>query len=493
MIKIGNALDVLKGMEAESVNSVITSPPFWGLRVYGTEPQIWGGDEKCAHEWHTHIEKAKHTDGGDKGSTLIGSTTSQANCQGTDTSSYTCIHCGAWRGELGSEPEPSMFISHLCDIFDEVKRVLRKDGVCWVNMSSTYISRRIESGSMIYKPKDDAGIPQKLYEAFRERGWYTRAFFTWWKQNPMPSSVRDRPSDSCEWIIMLTRSKSYWYDLDAERVAMSQATKKRDGHSFSGAFKGQFQGRPSEMRWQEGKPIENPKFYNEQGRNLRTGDFMQMSLDAEIEQARDYLAYLGEVKRKGGIITDDEGLPTGLFCNTKGFKQAHFATFPPRFAEIFINLSVPAKCCTVCGKGWKRLTKSHSVKQYELPKSDLRYRPRAKNQYVDKGIHGGEARGYLHVKTLGFRPDCSCDAPHTIVDKRCTTCNANDFLTSVEPCHKPGVVIDPFLGSGSTAIVAERLGRRWIGIELSEKYVEMARKRIEQESPLFTIPTKPEP
>ena len=439
-----------------------------------------------------------------------------------------CQACGAWRGELGGEKSPEDFISHLCDIFDEVKRVLRKDSVCWINMGSSFWGGKGQSGSRdadiqakrhesgeslnkahhqiagykqtrpsdgkhhIYKSKDLVMIPSMLAIELQRRGWYVRSIFTWWKQNSMPSSVRDRPSDSCEWVIMLTKSRSYWYDIDAERVGLSDSTLPREmrGVASSNKWVGGADGQTKHTMSQPRLSGKDANISPKQGRNLRTGDFMGMSLDAETEHAQNYLKSLHNIKRKGGIITDDEGTSVGLFCNLKGFSGLHFATFPCRFAEIFINLSVPKKCCAVCGKGWKRVVETSYTPTgktgHEKYNTDNQSGGLQLGACTPQSMKYGRAN--KQSKTLGFRPDCSCDAPHDMTsDKRCRNCNANDFLASVEPCHKPGIVLDPFLGAGTTSMVAQRLGRRWIGIELSEEYAVMAQYRIEAELPLFTV------
>ena len=119
-----------------SVHCVVTSPPYFGLRRYkGLQDLIWGdwrGD--CLHEWGENKIVKCGTPG--NLSTLVGTQTAplskEAGNQGSD-----CQLCGAWRGQLGSEPTIEMFIAHLVEVFKEVRRVLRPDGVCWVNMGDS--------------------------------------------------------------------------------------------------------------------------------------------------------------------------------------------------------------------------------------------------------------------------------------------------------------------------------------------------------------------
>lgn len=127
IIILGHALNILPTLPPESFNCVVTSPPYWGLRDYGVEPVIWDEDKYCKHKWGDKTITLKHKSGEtnpgkeswfkDKGAS-----DDKGNC--------FCLRCNAWRGSLGLEPTFELYVKHLCDIFDEVKRVLRKDGTC---------------------------------------------------------------------------------------------------------------------------------------------------------------------------------------------------------------------------------------------------------------------------------------------------------------------------------------------------------------------------
>ena len=298
----------------------------------------------------------------------------------------------------------------------------------------------------------------------------------------MPESTKDRPANSHDWVLMATKRKSYWYDIDAERVGRTEGSLAR--WKVAGDTRKRIKGWATEDH--RGTSFDtNLGLAN---RNLRTGDFMQMSLDAEIENTRNHLKSLHDIKRKGGIIHDGNGVPTGLFCNPQGFKESHFATFPPRFVEILLNLSVPKKACAECGTGWKRVI----IRRGKPPESVYTKTNNPGDELVNQTRRGkgsgGEMWEWLNSnpnKFLGFCPDCECDADHHLdADKICTVCGANSFKSAVEPCWIAGVVLDPFIGAGTVGLVAQRLGRQWIGIELSEIYAAMADKRIESENQL---------
>lgn len=135
MIINGDALTVLKRMDSEIVHCAVTSSPYYGLRSYGTEPQIWDGDSNCEHEWGT-----VHPPGYRSSDTKPGPLQSEGNKNRENLKSDICSKCDAWKGELGQEPTPELFIKHLTTIFHELKRVLRNDGIFWANIGDSYAS-----------------------------------------------------------------------------------------------------------------------------------------------------------------------------------------------------------------------------------------------------------------------------------------------------------------------------------------------------------------
>lgn len=197
----GNCLELLKTIESESVQCCITSPPYYGLRNYGNPPVIFRGEKDCLHEWK------------DDG---------------------RCTKCDAWKGQLGLEPNPYMYIDHLTDIFAEAYRVMRKDGTLWINIADSYADRSntktrfdghggeidIEQGragycDSIIKPKSLIGIPWRLAFALQEKGFYLRQDIIWHKKNGMPEPVQDRCTKAHEYIFLLSKSGKYYFDRKA--------------------------------------------------------------------------------------------------------------------------------------------------------------------------------------------------------------------------------------------------------------------------------------
>jgi DNA modification methylase len=311
---VGDVSEVLAGLPDESVHCVVTSPPYWGLRDYSTE------------------------------------------------------------GQIGLEPTPDAYVQRIVDVFREVRRVLRRDGTCWLNLGDSYVaaggggeSRMMELGRPTVDPyfkhaargkgltggncpparvglasKNLVGIPWRVAFALQADGWYLRSAITWCKKNCMPESVTDRPTKATEMVFLLTRSARYFYDQDAvrepatwDRWSSKQTTPK---HTANGNDRYASFGRD----WTE----EELERYRSGGRNMR--DWWEIA--------------------------------------TQPYAEAHFATFPE-----------------------------------ELP-------------------------------------------------RRCIAAG----------CPQDGVVLDPFMGSGTTALVARKLGRRSIGIELNPAYAELTARRLSQ-------------
>lgn len=230
-----------------SVQCVVTSPPYWGLRKYsGEQDLIWGGDENCEHAWAISVV-TRVTGGGDRPPDTKWKTGPKHD---QPSSSDTCSLCGAWRGSFGLEPTPEMYVQHTIEILREIRRVLRKDGVVFWNIGDSYWGGKGQSGQPmsaeaqqgrhgrgesinqaqhqmematrpqdgkhnVLKPKDLCLIPQRVAVAAQEDGWWVRKEIIWNKPNPMPESVKDRPTSSHEQIWMFTKSAKYYWDKEA--------------------------------------------------------------------------------------------------------------------------------------------------------------------------------------------------------------------------------------------------------------------------------------
>ncbi len=254
MIKIhqGDCLAVLKTLDADSVDCVVTSPPYWGLRDYGTA-QWEGGDAECDHKQpgtRAGVASTLRSDGRDH----VGPYEGERNLTVGFPYRHLCGKCGACRVDvqLGLEPTPEAYVARVVEIFREVWRVLRDDGTLWLNLGDSYASHpagntksRSERGNGKglfrqggdaqdhyfgngmklpksedlpgLKPKDLVGIPWRVAFALQADGWYLRSDIIWHKPNPMPESVTDRPTKSHEYLFLLSKGPRYYWDAEAVR------------------------------------------------------------------------------------------------------------------------------------------------------------------------------------------------------------------------------------------------------------------------------------
>lgn len=257
----GNNLDALAKMERESVYCCITSPPYWTLRDYGEGAEmIFGGDEECEHEWGSQgparkVNPQLDHDGAGRFGETRGQEAWRSGASKSIDSGQFCVKCGSWRGQFGLEPTPEMYIEHTLEFLRAIWRVLRPDGTVWWNLGDSYAST--PTGSMgskcglhgaytseTYtktieeqytkrsrppipaglKPKDLVGIPFRFFLAAQAEGWWMRSVVIWHKTNPMPSSARDRPTTSHEYVFLMSKNARYFYDAEAIREPQSEHT-----------------------------------------------------------------------------------------------------------------------------------------------------------------------------------------------------------------------------------------------------------------------------
>lgn len=363
----GDALAVLRTMPEASAHCCVTSPPYWGLRDYGVD------------------------------------------------------------GQLGLEASPFEYVDVMVEVFEEVRRVLRDDGTLWLNLGDSYAGSwgaqsrgkgeldpknpnggalkrgvsianqilsapaknpgrnpssfrrdRADAGGLRHKdaglkPKDLIGVPWRVALALQEAGWWLRSDIIWHKPNPMPESITDRPTKAHEYLFLLAKSESYYYDAAAiaEKVAISQLGRVRDGVVG---------GKSHEERGQhsQGGLYRGPNGKNAATAQQASGRRMMENAKAARDAGGEHDAPFGEKRNRRSVWT----------INTQAFAEAHFATFP----EDLVRPCILAGCA-----------------------------------------HGG-------------------------------------------------TVLDPFAGSGTTLLVAEKLGCHGIGIELNEEYINIARRRLSQPS-----------
>jgi len=376
----GDVLEVLQSLPDESVDCIITSPPYWGLRDYGVE------------------------------------------------------------GQIGLEPSLDEYLEKLLRVTAELRRVLKSTGVMFWNHGDNYGNSGGKQGGRSTRPNLDPAyemirprtpVPQKslCLQNYRlairmidEQGWILRNVIIWYKPNHMPASVKDRFAVSYEPVFMFVKSKKYWFDLDAVRLPLKESSLRR----------WEFAVRKNETYGENTNLKAERESYSPQSPYAREG---RPSLAQSMDPAR------------GANPGDVWSIPT------QPLPEPHFAAFPEGLVEPMILSGCPQWICRKCGRARERIVRTE--------------------KHICREINTKKGRG-IRSSRIGSPFYCEkkwIAAHHTVGWTDCG-CNAG---------WEAGVVLDPFMGSGTVALVAERLNRRWIGIELSEKYCEITRKRLIKE------------
>lgn len=331
----GDSLTVLKTLLNESVNCCVTSPPYWGLRDYGIEFIIWDGDKNCKHDFNEYDSKLLHENRQNLDGGTLGNPEYRENLHGFgNAKAGFCSKCGAWKGSLGLEPIFELYIKHLCDIFDEVKRVLRKDGTCWVNLGDSYAGNMgkkngwtdnklgfgkqeaIDKGvCLTSKTKFEYTLPQKSLNLIPQRfviemvnrGWIARNVLIWHKPNCMPSSAKDRFTVDFEYVYFFVKSKKYWFEQQFEEMLSNNYDLNRMKNGRK-EYKG---------KWSGNKDAES--FGSPRARTQRK------TWDSKRIQSA-FVAGGANGRNKRAVWT----IPT------KPFPEAHFAVYPEKLIEPMI-------------------------------------------------------------------------------------------------------------------------------------------------------------
>lgn len=463
---LGNVTDVLARLSEKSVQCACTSPPYWGLRSYSVETE-------------------------------------------------------SKRFEIGAEPSPdcgthgqaqcgACFVCSMVKVFRGVRRVLRDDGVLWLNLGDSYASggrgggrdgskQHTNRGTRGMPPLkapeglkdgDMCGVPWRVALALQHDGWTLRSDLPWVKRSSMPESVVNRPAKALEYVFMLTKGPGYYFDMEAVRK-IGPGT-----HACSPEAKECRGSRASLSAYQD----------NPSGRNFRQTDLWYESVDGP----------------HGMVGVGDEMV--GLDVTSRGYPGRHFAVFSEWLIDPLIRAATSERgACGECGAPWERVTETTRTPRVSSGGNHFG-RADPPDGWEDGGV-GQHTRGYMDAATttVGWQPTCQChgrfvtttedvvvlrradfgvdphERDHSIRSNR----NGKDSVTfdpgvevvevverqnvtryvpeiplqdhPVRPCR----VLDPFIGSGTTCIASLRLGRWSWGIDLSEQYLrEHAVKRV---------------
>jgi DNA modification methylase len=340
-----------------SLHLICTSPPYYGLRLYGGEPQVWPGPVPCAygdaHVWDDPLpdvpQRAANRESlmRQKQGTNRGSTGEAAFPAGRH-----CAICQAWEGHLGNEPRVEMFVRHLVDVFEAFRPKLRDDGNLWVNLGDSFsrnpakggnhtgknaawgggnlaiTGRSVESG---VAEKSLYGVPWRFALAMQAAGWVWRGWAPWIKPNGMPNSAQDRMIVATEVFLHFTKGPAYFWDAEAVRKPFAATTLPQIGTKYGGTpLKDYAQGKAQDPAHAKQSMIDSLSKSN--GRLRRDTDWWMESVEQEIQVTQDYLRALVRL-RDGtdgvGVVLDGDDL-IGLVSHTAAYAGQHFASYPQR-------------------------------------------------------------------------------------------------------------------------------------------------------------------
>ena len=349
--------------------------------------------------------------------------------------------------QLGLEPTPEAYVANMVSVFREVRRVLREDGTLWLNIGDTYAGYHGNKNAAYdaapsnksgyfenqrqtlvnhngIKNKDLVGIPWRVAFALQADGWWLRQDIIWHKPNPMPESVTDRCTKAHEYIFLLTKSARYFYDAEAVKEGATNRPSGNKGKS-----------------WGTNETADRSK-----GQGI-------------VETTRGFVYEGGNSRNRRSVWT----------VSTKPYSGAHFATYPPDLIEPCILAGTSERGrCRACGAAWERVVEDtgERVQQHYAPgtqsaiyKADGHAKKPSANSVLDTGFT-------RVMKTTGWQPTCQCNAGEPI------------------PC----LVLDPFNGSGTTGEVCIKHGRHYVGCELNQDYIELAKQRLGKAEQRYGLP-----
>ena len=390
MILIGDVRDKLKELDECSVQCCVTSPPYWGLRDYGESDQ------------------------------------------------------------LGLEETPEEYGENMVKVFREVKRVLKDDGTCWLNLGDSYagnMSRASNNGRAGYgnpreevvsripiglKSKDLVGIPWRVALALQQDGWYLRQDIIWNKPNPMPESVQDRCTKSHEYIFLLTKSARYYYDADAIREKATSGPQKVNKTLSTKTKYGSVE---NESKHRQG-------MHKERGESIVT-------TRPELPKQDKFVDFIRQ-RTNAKKLSEDTGI--------KLSKVEHW------FRKDESGFSYPSI------QDWDIIREYLDDWSEDFQDIDkMMTKIELHNDSINNNPKGRNKRSVWTVTTKPFK-----DAHFAVFPIEIPT-------YCIKAGSKAGdIVLDPFMGSGTTALAAQEHGRKWVGVELNSEYVEIIKKRTQQ-------------
>lgn len=415
----GDNIEILKTLPDGIVDCCVTSPPYYGLRDYGTGKWI-GGDPNCPHRRLSKFSEKTIT--GHHQEELAGNV-------GDAIYKSVCPLCGAVREDkqIGLEDTPEEYIQRLVDVFHEVKRVLKDDGTLWVNIGDTY--NNAWDGA---KNKDLIGIPWMLAFALRNDGWYLRQDIIWHKPNPMPEPVKDRCVKSHEYIFLLSKKPHYYFDYEAIQEDSVTGNERHFGGADS---------------------INNGKYESieqessvRQGMNKNRGNGI-VFLRKELPSHEAFVDFMRKNTTINQLVEATDISKTTIEHWFRRDESGFAYPSPDDWCKIrdYVN-------------DW---SKEYEEIDYGLTNITMETDEIGKNSDGKRN-----KRDVWSVSTRAVKEAHFSTFPENLI----TPC-------ILAGCRNGGVVLDPFFGSGTTGRVAVANGRHYIGIELNPEYIDISKRR----------------
>lgn len=355
-------------------------------------------------------------------------------------------------GQIGLEPTPEEYVRKLVDVFRQVRRVLRRDGTVWLNIGDTYYGSWGNYGGQNRGQGSQRAIvfgssaPNPAYDGLEN-------------YRPPSASAHPilKPKDlvGIPWrLATALQADGWWLRSDiiwAKPNPMPESVTDRPtkSHEYLFLFA------RSDHYFYDAEAIKEIAVGESPGNTTHKGQSAFESGDVHVRTQSGLTAMVAFARHnKRSVWT----------IAVEAFPEAHFAVFPTKLVEPCILAGTSEHgCCAVCGAPWTRIVKRDVSFQSGSGRSghepDGKY---AGSDQAESGEYDIRLGPVVTTSTLGWEPSCSCSAP-------------------TAPC----TVLDPFNGAGTTGLVALRLGRHYIGIELNPEYVAMSERRVRQDAPLF--------
>jgi len=418
----GDSLEILRTLPDESVHCCVTSPPYWGLRDYGLPPLVWGGDPECEHEWaETNVPQGNET------GTSFRRDRKAWFKRGGHQPGF-CVKCAAWCGCFGLEPTPDLYVQHAVSIFREVRRVLRKDGTLWLNLGNCYAGnggRSTANATTLHLNYRGGGKKYAGEDAKKPK-------------QILPDELKPKDLVGIPWrVAFAMQADGWWLRSDiiwAKPNPMPESVTDRPTKAHEYVFLMS----KSQRYFFDQEAVKEPVNGDPEASRNRwdTKDYMVPGQKPQKRTSR-YKTPDGWDTGKGGHGT----------IHREGREKGHYD-----YVSKSGNKERKPGSARGCPEG------SGSNACGSIPRE-------------------GSRRNLRTVWTIPTEP--FPEAHFATFPQRL-----------VEPCIRAGcprggIVLDPFMGSGTTGVVCVKLERGFIGIELSEDYYRMAERRIYNTAPLF--------